>query len=383
MNNDNDKKTISDWAFEYNNRVWSVIPIRPGTKKPATRWKKYQKQRPNIKQLTKWFGNGKPSDIAVICGAVSGNLAILDFDKQELCNWWNNEHPDLASTFPTVKTKKGLHIYFRYDKPFRKQNGDGVDLLCEGSYAVLPPSQDKTWLRPVNGEIPFLNPFDLGLECFGIKKPGQKEKLYVTEQTETTKQAEQSEAIVISVSSEKVINETLPQSFGTRNRQIFEFARAIKSFPQFADAKPQDFRSFVVEWHKKALPNIRTKEFEETWIDFLKAWPKIKYSKGKEPIMQIFERAIQFEPPKIADEKYPNHTKLKILVSLCKELQRAAGQNPFFLSVRTAGKLLNISPMQASRWFFLLESDGILRVVSKGGTPETVRQATRYRYVEN
>jgi len=131
------------------------------------------------------------------------------------------------------------------------------------------------------------------------------------------------------------------------------------------------------------MPNIRTKEFEETWIDFLKAWPIIRYAKGEEPMAKMFEKAIELEPPKIAVEKYPDHSKLKILVSLCRELQRAAGDDPFYLSVRTAGRLLNITPVTANRWLFLLLSDGILKLVSKGGTAETVRQASRYQYVAN
>lgn len=96
---------------------------------------------------------------------------------------------------------------------------------------------------------------------------------------------------------------------------------------------------------------------------------------------QILEKAIQLDPPSIAVVKYPGNSKLTILTSLCRELQRAAGENPFFLSARTAGRLLNVSPMQASRWFFLLQSDGILKLVSKGGTAESVRQASRYRYI--
>ena len=153
--------------------------------------------------------------------------------------------------------------------------------------------------------------------------------------------------------------------------------------PQFADADPTQLREFVKIWYKRALPNIRTKEFEETWIDFLIAWPRIKYVKGEEPMAQMFEKAIQLDPPQIAIEKYPDNSKLKILVSLCRELQRAAGNKPFFLSVRTAGRLLNIAPMTASRWFFLLQSDGIIKVVTKGGTAQTVRQASRYGYIAN
>jgi hypothetical protein len=97
---------------------------------------------------------------------------------------------------------------------------------------------------------------------------------------------------------------------------------------------------------------------------------------------QIFETAIQLEPPKIAAEKYPDNAKLKILVSLCRELQKAAGDSAFFLSVRTGAKLLNSYPMEVSRWLWLLETDGILKVIAKGGTNENPR-ATRFRYVAN
>jgi len=85
----------------------------------------------------------------------------------------------------------------------------------------------------------------------------------------------------------------------------------------------------------------------------------------------------------VAVEKYPNNSRLKILVSLCRELQKAAGDDAFFLSARTAGKLLNVTPMTASRWLFLLETDRIVKVIAKGGTSENPRKATRFRYVAN
>ena len=96
---------------------------------------------------------------------------------------------------------------------------------------------------------------------------------------------------------------------------------------------------------------------------------------------KIFKRAIRLEPPKIAVERYPDNGKIKVLVALCRELQLAAGDGSFYLSVRTAGRLLDVTPMTANRWLFLLLSDGILKLVSKGGTAKTVRQASRYRYV--
>ena len=81
-----------------------------------------------------------------------------------------------------------------------------------------------------------------------------------------------------------------------------------------------------------ALPTIRTKEFEETWIDFMMARPRVKYKLGEGPIGQIFAKARHSKPPNIAREKYPTHEKLQLLVTLCRELQIAAGSKPFFHS---------------------------------------------------
>ena len=50
-------------------------------------------------------------------------------------------------------------------------NGDNIDLLCEGAYAILPPSPNKDWVIPLNGELPLLDPFEWGLAQFGIQKP--------------------------------------------------------------------------------------------------------------------------------------------------------------------------------------------------------------------
>jgi hypothetical protein len=308
---------------------------------------------------------------------------------------WSRAYPDLAKELPTVKTSKGMHVYFQ-------AHVEGIEYVSNGElrgsrfYCLLPPSihpdgPTYEWVNPLtNGNLVRLDP-----ECAGFS-PDVTEQ---TEKTEQSEQTEQTEAIrgegnsdvrtkreengEIEDEVERAIAETLPVEVGTRNRRIFEFVRAIRTLPQFTDADPKELRDMVRRWYERALPKIRTKEFEETWIDFLKAWPRIRHKKGEEPMAQIFERAIQLEPPQIAVEKYPEHGKLKILASLCRELQRAAGSGPFFLSARTAARLLHVSPITASRWFFLLQSDGILELVSRGGTAETVREASRYRYIAN
>ena len=384
------EKTVLDYALEYAEQGLCVIPVPYGTKAARIKWGKYQKSRPDEKQLRKWFANDN-RNIAVILNKVSGGLTVLDFDSMNRYEWWKEKYRDYAVKLPTVKTARGVHVYFR-SKLIKSKKYDGIDLKATG-YVLLPPSihpdgSNYEWITLLNGELPLLDPFEWGLEQFNIHKPcslkPQKNIADVTERTDENRgEQKRLELVVVNKKIREAISNTLPKEFRTRHRKIFDFARELYSMPEYTDADPKQFYNVVIQWHKKALPKIRTKEFEETWIDFLKAWPNIKHKIGDEPMAQIFEAVIQLEPPEIAVEKYPDNSKLKIFVSLCRELQRAAGNNPFYLATRTAGKLLKISPMQASRWFYLLETDNILKVVAKGGTAENPRKASRYRYIAN
>jgi hypothetical protein len=364
-------------ALNYYRLGWAIIPVPYKSKKATIRWKQYQLVRPDVEQLEKWFSRGN-ANIAVICGEVSSGLACRDFDNMDEYNRWVKKYPDLAKILPTVKTSKGMHVYFEGYIKGIKQVAKG-ELRGSGGYCLLPPSihPDGTnyeWYNPLfNGNLLVIDS-----ELAGFTADG-------TEHTEKIEHTEQSEAIEGVDIVKKMILETLPKNYGTRNRQVFEFERALKSLPQFSDPDidPKSLRDIAKQWHKWALPNIRTKEFEETWIDFLKGWDRVKYPKGKEPMATIFEQAIKLKPPETIARLYPDNKKLLTLASVCRELQRAADKEPFFLSVRTAAGYLGISPVQAGRYLFLLCAERVLVVVEKGGTAQSPRRASRYKFIAN
>jgi hypothetical protein len=175
----------------------------------------------------------------------------------------------------------------------------------------------------------------------------------------------------------QAIQETLPTGPGRRNRQVLELARALKAIPRLADGPADDLLSYVRRWHELAKPVISTQAWEETWIDFLRAWPRVKFPKGTEPMVQIFERAQQADPPKVARQF--EIAEVRLLVALCRELQRASGDRPFFLACRTAGQLLQVNHATAWRWLFLLTHTGVIREEEKGDRAK--RRASRYRYL--
>ena len=172
---------------------------------------------------------------------------------------------------------------------------------------------------------------------------------------------------------------------GRRNRQVFELARTLKAVPSLADAPVGHLEPYLRRWHTLGVEKgvIGTEPFEETRIDFLTCWPKVKFPKGTEPMVLILERAKQSPPPKAA-ERY-EQAELRLLVSVCRELQYAAGVEPFYLACRTAAELLDVRNKQggfdhvkAWRWLVLLTHDGIVEATEKGD--QSKHRATRYRY---
>ena len=144
--------TILDYARGYVAAGYSVIPVRPdGSKAPAVaHWKEYQSHRPDDRELVLWFGRGV-NGIAIICGAVSGNLEVLDFDDAPTFEEWARlveaEAPGLLDRFPRVATPSGgTHLYCRLPGPPPGNRKlalaeDGrvlIETRGEGGYVLAP-----------------------------------------------------------------------------------------------------------------------------------------------------------------------------------------------------------------------------------------------------
>lgn len=106
-------------AQEYLKSGLSIIPIRAdGSKAPALcQWKTYQSTQPQTAELSDWFAK-QCVGIAVIAGAVSGGLEIIDFDDAQTITPWltlvEESAPGLVERLPMVSTPTGgLHVYYR------------------------------------------------------------------------------------------------------------------------------------------------------------------------------------------------------------------------------------------------------------------------------
>lgn len=121
---------------------FSVIPVVNGDKRPAVPWTEFQNRKPTNEEITEWFF-GHDYQLGVVCGAVSGNLVVLDFETPESYAEWAKRHPVEADT-RTVETGKGIHVYLRTREPPAgniKLIKGLVETRGEGGMVLAPPSR--------------------------------------------------------------------------------------------------------------------------------------------------------------------------------------------------------------------------------------------------
>jgi len=152
-------KPVLHQARQLTESKLSIIPIRDdGTKAPAlSSWKHYQTKIAAPKTLNKWFANGN-GGVAVICGQVSGNLEVIDFDDPAAFERWKRlvgelGGADLLKMLVIVETPTGgFHVYYRCSDGVEgnkklaqgKDSGGKLKVLIEtrgeGGYVIAPGS---------------------------------------------------------------------------------------------------------------------------------------------------------------------------------------------------------------------------------------------------
>jgi hypothetical protein len=374
---------LLDKALKYSDFGWSIISItnEPKEKAAAVEWTPYQTSRPSAAKLRKWFARRDVTGLAVIFGAVSGGLASRDWDVEGAYERWAQDHAKLAISLPTARTARGHHVYFRAELERFENLEDGEYRGDCGHYSVLPPSLHPSgvryaWTIPLpKGELPLIDPVEVGLVP-AEKTDRETEETEITEKLrdrETEAIASVSPSLCLSVSD--AIRLTIPNSEGQRNRKLFDFARALKGLDEFKTAALVKVKPTVRQWHTAALPFIGTKDFDATWMEFGYAWDRVRTAMGSDPLAEALIRArAAVLPPEASDYDSENS---RLLVKVCIELQRVSADQPFFLSCRSAGALLDIDHDSANKLLLMLVRDGLLKLVRRGNE----HRANRFLYI--
>lgn len=392
-------------ALEYHALGLGIIPMKPRLKLPGVKtWQNYQTERATEATIRRWFQNGQ-NNLAVVLGTVSSGLISRDFDELQAYLDWADKFPQLSEELPTVETSRGRHVYAtanieelhqRFGKSIITMN-DGE--LRAGGLCVLPPSVHPSgaiyrWRNPMLRLPPMVDIVEVGFipcniedrERIEYREDQEDQEDRDTQDTERLKTFSGS-GVCFQASDfapevlEQVklaIRRTLPTGKAQRHRLTFELCRELKAIPAIADAQPIQLAGIVRAWWERAKEHSQS-PYEEHFFDFAEGWAKVKFPKGTEPMTQIMERAIAGPLPEAAEqfEQEP----LRLLVAVCRELQRAAGEGPFYLSSRTAGRLLGVDHTTAHRWLHGLKNMGILALVEAGSQNPKDRKASRFRYL--
>ena len=137
-------------AVWYCEHGFAIVPLKAKSKQPAM-----------AHGLNDWFDDpGSARDlwtkypdfnVGIVCGAPSHGLLVLDFDIDEskekdgyaTLRAWERAQGDLPETAVAITGSGGMHYLYRTDRTNIRPsaNGElGVDVRCDGSYIVAPPS---------------------------------------------------------------------------------------------------------------------------------------------------------------------------------------------------------------------------------------------------
>ena len=167
---------IKEKAKEYLKLQLSVIPAGED-KVPTIKWKKYESERMKEEEVDVLFNGGNVKYLGIVCGAISGNLEVIDVDtKHDKTNTlWDNLRgliednlPEIYKSLVIAQTKSGgYHIYYKCSsiakniKLSNKANRDTlIETRGEGGYVVAPPSPGYKYLQGDPSIIPTITPED-------------------------------------------------------------------------------------------------------------------------------------------------------------------------------------------------------------------------------
>jgi hypothetical protein len=77
-----DDAPVLELARAYLERGWAVVPQRPGVKKPAVLWKRFQTVMPGEADWARWAKRWPDAGLALVLGPLSGVL-VIDVDGEE------------------------------------------------------------------------------------------------------------------------------------------------------------------------------------------------------------------------------------------------------------------------------------------------------------
>ena len=134
----------TDYAIEYVDSGWSILPVKPEDKRPyMTNWLQYNHTRASREMAVNWFKQLSGAGIGVVTGKIS-NMVVLDVES-----YCPTPIEELLKMYPTQMISRtgsgGYHLFYQYPQNVSKISNrvgifEGADLRADGGFIVLPPT---------------------------------------------------------------------------------------------------------------------------------------------------------------------------------------------------------------------------------------------------
>jgi hypothetical protein len=354
---------------------WSVVPVGRD-KRPVGRWKPWQQRRPTDRELGALFANSRVRGLAVVLGHISGGLACRDFDTVAGYQTWAAAHSDLARTLPTVRTRRGFHVYCRLREELYVDLGDGELRADARHFTVLPPSEHPDggiyrWLRHPQspGDFPDLDATGAGLLPHRPQSQSHHLKAWVNHNDlvgGVPLGGEEGVPPAMTAAREAVLR-CLPHGPGQRHHQLLRLARGLMDVAPGVSA--DYWRDALLFWWTHAKRVVRTTDFGVSWAEFVTAWETCPLPASQTPPRRAFREAA---------DRAAAAGPMAALTAGCRALAGVVG-DVFSLSERSAAEGLGLKRPAARSLLHEAERLGVLEVVRRGLPSPTRRVPTAYR----
>ena len=341
-------------------------------------------------------------NIGVALGAKSGHLVAIDVDDDALVGPFLDASPFLRATLQSHGAR-GRVFWLRMASDYPRRTVDlktasglpcgefrsnGSQSIISGlhpkgmPYQILNPARPAQVLYsaiiwpPQVANPPHSEPALNGAHTEETEEPEEPEDTEDTQETDEVCARPLSRTIFSIPDALEVSTPTGPNQ---NYRMALMLARAVKTLEKKEGGifTPNDHQSIHRKWMAKAANFLDANQTRDHYFtEYLNAYGLAKFTLGGDLIGRAIVEADRnpIPPDSLAWATSPE---LRRLAAICRELQRIAGTEPFFLSARMVQRIFeHESHYAGARWLKSFCVMGVLTEVEKG---KGVR-ASRYRF---
>ena len=371
-----------------------------GSKGQPRKWKHLRITDMTNAYLAKFDGD---CNIGVALGEVSNGLVSIDLDEDRYVDFLLEANPLFATTLRT-RAYRGCNIWIRcvgdyppsgklkdaIGKEIGEWRADGCQTIISGMHPAGMPYRfvvEQSVITVSHDQIIWpdciLRPH--ATESKRVRGVGEQEVVElsavgVAPVAVGVRPASECLEIQPYLASNDLIARLVPTECHQNNSSLFKLARLVRSYESVVGRLGTKAElQFVFErWAERARQFWRPElTRDDYYAEFLTAYSYAQMGLHENPLdlaVSCAKAAPLPEVPGFSDER------IRLLVAICRELQKMTGTNPFFLPTRKLGEVLAAHWTVVARWLRALEVLDIIHLAPGEVRRRGGSRSPRYHY---